>query len=113
MLAVLSVFTSPAARAQSFAYPSGFRTEEIGTNGTTIHVRIGGSGPAVVLLHGYGDTGDMWAPLAAELMRDHTVIAPDLRGMGLSATATDGFPKRTRPKTSLACSTRCTFARPM
>ena len=94
MLAVLSVFTSPAARAQSFAYPPGFRTEEIGTNGTTIHVRIGGSGPAVVLLHGYGDTGDMWAPLAAELMRDHTVIAPDLRGMGLSATATDGFTKK-------------------
>ena len=62
VLAVLSVFTSPAARAQSFAYPPGFRTEEIGTNGTTIHVRIGGSGPAVVLLHGYGDTGDMWAP---------------------------------------------------
>ena len=94
MLAVLSVFTSPAAKAQSFAYPPGFRTEEIGTNGTTIHVRIGGSGPAVVLLHGYGDTGDMWAPLAAELMRDHTVIAPDLRGMGLSATATDGFTKK-------------------
>jgi pimeloyl-ACP methyl ester carboxylesterase len=94
MLAVLSVFTSSAARAQSFAYPAGFRTEEIGTNGTTIHVRIGGSGPAVVLLHGYGDTGDMWAPLAAELMRDHTVIAPDLRGMGLSATATDGFTKK-------------------
>jgi pimeloyl-ACP methyl ester carboxylesterase len=94
MLAVLSVFTSPAARAQSFAYPPGFRTEEIGTNGTTIHVRIGGSGPAVVLLHGYGDTGDMWAPLAAELMRDHTVIAPDLRGMGLSAAATDGFTKK-------------------
>ena len=61
VLAVLSVFTPPAARAQTFPYPSGFRTEEIGTNGTTIHVRIGGSGPAVVLLHGYGDTGDMWA----------------------------------------------------
>jgi pimeloyl-ACP methyl ester carboxylesterase len=94
VLAILSVFTSPAARAQSFAFFSGFRTEAIGTNGTTIHVRIGGSGPAVVLLHGYGDTGDMWAPLAAELMRDHTVIAPDLRGMGLSATATDGFTKK-------------------
>jgi pimeloyl-ACP methyl ester carboxylesterase/uncharacterized RmlC-like cupin family protein len=94
VLAVLSAFTSPAARAQSFAYPPGFRTEEIGANGTTIHVRIGGSGPAVVLLHGYGDTGDIWAPLASELMRDHTIIAPDLRGMGLSATATDGFTKK-------------------
>ncbi len=39
-------------------------------------------GPAVVLIHGFGDTGDMWAPLAAELARDHTVVVPDLRGMG-------------------------------
>ena len=46
------------------------------SNGTTLHVRIGGSGPAVVLLHGFGDTGDMWAPLAADLARDHTVIVP-------------------------------------
>ena len=54
-------------------------------NGTTIHVRVGGNGPAVVLLHGYGETGDMWAPLAASLMHDHTVVVPDLRGMGLSS----------------------------
>jgi pimeloyl-ACP methyl ester carboxylesterase len=33
----------------------------------------------VVLLHGYGETGDMWAPLAEELVRDHTVVVPDLR----------------------------------
>jgi len=48
----------------------------------------------VVLLHGFGDTGDMWAPLAADLVRDHTVIAPDLRGMGLSAVAGSGFSKK-------------------
>jgi hypothetical protein len=55
----------------------------IATNGTTLHVRIGGMDPAVVMLHGYGETGDMWVPLAIELARDHTVIVPDLRGMGL------------------------------
>jgi hypothetical protein len=33
-------------------FPSGFRTQDIAANGTTLHVRIGGSGPAVVLLHG-------------------------------------------------------------
>jgi pimeloyl-ACP methyl ester carboxylesterase len=92
VLVTAAIYTSAAA--QSFVYPTGFHTEEIATNGTTIHVRIGGSGPAVVLLHGYGDTGDMWAPLAAELARDHTVIAPDLRGMGLSAVATEGFTKK-------------------
>lgn len=74
-------------------FPATFREQDIATNGTTIHVRIGGSGPAVVLLHGYGDTGDMWVPLASDLARDHTVIVPDLRGMGLSARADSGFEK--------------------
>jgi len=43
-------------------FPDGFHAAEIATNGTTLHVRVGGHGPAVVLLHGFGDTGDMWAP---------------------------------------------------
>ncbi len=77
------------------AYPAGFSTQEIAANGTTLHVRVGGSGPAVVLIHGYGETGDMWAPLAAELARDHRVIVPDLRGMGLSAKPATGYDKKT------------------
>jgi pimeloyl-ACP methyl ester carboxylesterase len=75
-------------------FPAEFRTEEIATNGTTLHVRVGGQGPAVVVLHGFGDTGDMWAPLAAVLMADHTVIVPDLRGMGLSAHPDTGYTKK-------------------
>jgi pimeloyl-ACP methyl ester carboxylesterase/uncharacterized RmlC-like cupin family protein len=93
IVAILPPSGSPAL-ADTLDYPPGFHTQEIETNGTTLHVRIGGTGPAVILIHGYGDTGDMWAPLAANLMRDHTVIAPDLRGMGLSATATSGFTKK-------------------
>jgi len=88
------LLSSASALADTFDFPARFRTQEIATNGTTLHVRIGGSGPAVVLIHGYGDTGDMWAPLAADLARDHTVIAPDLRGMGLSAVVTEGFTKK-------------------
>ncbi|MGO4833030.1 alpha/beta fold hydrolase [Rhizobiaceae sp. 2RAB30] len=72
-----------------------FSLQEIQANGTTLHVRIGGSGPAVVLLHGYGETGDMWAPLAADLARDHRVIVPDLRGMGLSSKPAGGYDKKT------------------
>src|SRR5215813_3489530 len=83
-----------AASEQAFIYPSHFRTQQISSNGTMVHVRIGGKGPAVLLLHGYGETGDMWAPLAAELSGTHTVIAPDLRGMGLSARAEKGFEKK-------------------
>jgi pimeloyl-ACP methyl ester carboxylesterase/quercetin dioxygenase-like cupin family protein len=82
------------AAAESLDFPKSFRTEEIKANGTTIHVRVGGHGPAVLVVHGYGDTGDMWAPLAVELMSDHTVVAPDLRGMGLSSAATEGFTKK-------------------
>lgn len=66
------------------------------TNGTTIHVRVGGGGSAVVLLHGYGETGDMWGALAADLVRDRTVVVPDLRGMGLSSKPDHGFDKRTQ-----------------
>jgi pimeloyl-ACP methyl ester carboxylesterase len=75
-------------------FPTGFHVKEIRTNGTTLHVRVGGSGPAVVLLHGFGDTGDMWAPVAKILVRDHTVIVPDLRGMGLSAHPDAGYTKK-------------------
>ena len=90
MLAPLPV----AAQIQPF--PANFRVQEIATNGTTLHVRVGGQGPAVVLLHGYGETGDMWAPLAADLARDHTVIVPDLRGLGLSARPASGYDKKTQ-----------------
>ena len=90
-----SLVFAPAASAQAFAFP-GFQVREIATNGTTIHVRAGGSGPAVVLLHGYGETGDMWAPLAVDLARDHTVVVPDLRGLGLSSKPAGGFDKKTQ-----------------
>jgi pimeloyl-ACP methyl ester carboxylesterase len=84
------------AHAQVVPYPASFAIADIPTNGTTLHVRSGGHGPAVVLLHGYGETGDMWEPLAIKLMRDHLVIIPDLRGMGLSAHPAGGYDKKTQ-----------------
>jgi len=93
LVLLFSLSAAMRASAQEFSFPPGFSTEEIATNGTRLHVRVGGAGPAVLLIHGYGDTGDMWVPLAANLMRDHKVIVPDLRGLGLSAVATDGFTK--------------------
>src|SRR6516164_3974321 len=47
-----------AARAHVLAYPKKFRARQVATNGTKLYVRVGGGGPAVVLLHGYGETGD-------------------------------------------------------
>jgi pimeloyl-ACP methyl ester carboxylesterase len=90
---LIAAFSLPAA-AGIRPFPASFRTQEIQTDGATIHVRVGGRGPAVVLLHGFGDTGDMWAPLAANLARDHTVVVPDLRGMGLSSHPQSGYDKK-------------------
>jgi pimeloyl-ACP methyl ester carboxylesterase len=77
-------------------FPSGFRTEEITSEGATIHIRVGGQGPAVVMLHGFADTGDMWVPLAAALAPRRTVVVPDLRGMGLSSHPEAGYDKKTQ-----------------
>ena len=75
----------------------GFATRMVAMqDGARIFVRAGGSGPAVVLIHGFGDTGDMWGPLAAQLAKTHTVIVPDLRGMGRSSRAASGYDKKSQ-----------------
>ena len=90
MAALLPIVAAAAIQP----YPPEFQTKMVETNGTSLFVRFGGHGPAVVLLHGFGDTGDMWAPLAAVLVKDHTVIVPDLRGMGRSAHPETGYTKK-------------------
>ncbi len=96
-IATLAWAFPAAARIEKF--PAGFRTERVKIEGGTIYVRVGGKGPAVVMLHGFADTGDMWAPLAKALYKDHTVIVPDLRGMGFSSHPDDsGYDKKTQAK---------------
>jgi pimeloyl-ACP methyl ester carboxylesterase len=63
------------------SWPEAFDAKQMAVTGGTQYVRLGGKGPAVLLLHGFGDTGDMWVPLAEALVKDHAVIVPDLRGM--------------------------------
>src|SRR6201994_33889 len=92
--ALVAALVSAPLTAVVTPYPSSFHTQMISTNGTQLYVRVGGKGPAVVLLHGFADTGDMWAPLAAALAKDHTVIVPDLRGMGLSEHPDTGYTKK-------------------
>jgi pimeloyl-ACP methyl ester carboxylesterase len=79
-------------------FSAGFKTRDMAVTGGTLHVRFGGSGPAVLMLHGFGDTGDMWQPLAEVLVKDHTVIVPDLRGMGLSSHPEDGYEKTSQAR---------------
>jgi pimeloyl-ACP methyl ester carboxylesterase len=87
---------SASALAAIQPFPANFGTLNVVTNGTQIYVRAGGEGSAVLLLHGYGETGDMWAPLAARLARNHKVIVPDLRGLGLSSRPAGGYDKKTQ-----------------
>src|SRR5437868_7055667 len=87
-------FAAPAA-AEVRPFANAFQVREIATDGAVIHVRVGGHGPAVLMLHGFGDSGDMWQPLAAQMVKDHTVIVPDLRGMGLSSHPPTGYDKKT------------------
>jgi len=94
MAFVLSALTALPVAAKVLRFPAGFHFESVPTDGATIYARTGGTGPAVVLLHGFGDTGDMRAPLAAKLGKDHTVIVPDLRGMGLSSHPDSGYDRK-------------------
>jgi haloacetate dehalogenase len=65
-------------------------------NGVALNVAIGGSGPPIVLLHGFPQTHLMWRHVAADLAADHTVICPDLRGYGASdKPAGEVYSKRT------------------
>jgi pimeloyl-ACP methyl ester carboxylesterase len=63
--------------------------------GVSTAVLEGGNGPPVVLLHGQGGWAGMWLPVAADLMRRHRVVAPDLPGLGAS-TVPDGPPDAAR-----------------
>jgi pimeloyl-ACP methyl ester carboxylesterase len=75
------------------SWSGAFDARQMPVAGGTQYVRLGGKGPAVLLLHGFGDTGDMWVPLADPLVKDHAVIVPDLRGMGLSSHPEGGYEK--------------------
>jgi haloacetate dehalogenase len=63
----------------------GFELEYVEVGEVRLRVRHGGSGPAVVLLHGHPRTHATWSAVAPLLAEDHTVVCPDLRGYGRSS----------------------------
>jgi haloacetate dehalogenase len=63
---------------------SSFRTAVVPTAEVPISVRSAGTGPGLLLLHGYPQTGAMWHRIAPDLAADYTVVVPDLRGYGAS-----------------------------
>ena len=68
----------------------GFTTADIDTPGARIHLRHGGSGPPLLLLHGNPLTHVMWHKVAPRLAEEFTVVASDLRGYGDSAKPPGG-----------------------
>jgi pimeloyl-ACP methyl ester carboxylesterase len=73
--------------------PPGFEIHTAHTNGVRLSAAVGGSGPLMVLLHGWPQTGRAWAKVMPALTEHHTVLVPDLRGSGASERPADGYAK--------------------
>jgi pimeloyl-ACP methyl ester carboxylesterase len=72
-----------------------YNVRSVPVDGGTVSVTVGGSGPPVLLLHGYAETSQMWRPLANRLAPRFTVIAPDLPGIGNSSIPQSGIDMKT------------------
>jgi haloacetate dehalogenase len=80
----------------------GFELSQIDVGDVTLRVRHGGSGPPLLLLHGYPQTHMMWGWIASDLAREFTIIAPDLRGYGRSTSPPDADDNETYSKRAMA-----------
>ena len=92
LCAALVIGIAPARAAE---LGPGFKTQSIAVDGATLSVTVGGSGPPVLLLHGYAESSRMWKPLAKVLAPNFTVIAPDLPGIGDSSIPKAGLDMKT------------------
>ncbi|MEO7285666.1 MAG: alpha/beta hydrolase [Jatrophihabitantaceae bacterium] len=72
-------------------FNSTFRQGNVAVNGGTLHYYLGGSGPVLVLLHGWPETSWIWHNVAPDLAKTHTVVAFDLPGLGKSSIPTSGY----------------------
>ena len=77
---LLFMITMPAG-AQVQPFPSSFHTQEIGTNGTVIHVRVGGHGPSLSLR--FPQSGSEQCELECAVRREDLVFPPDVAFAGL------------------------------
>lgn len=80
----------------------GFATRRIDVGGVEMFLRTGGSGPPLLLLHGYPMTHVTWHKIAAELARHCTLVIPDLRGYGASSAPAGDAEHRTYSKRAMA-----------
>jgi len=74
-----------------------FEAAVVDVGATTIGLRRGGSGPGLLLLHGFPETHVMWRSVAPALTERFTVVCADLRGYGSSGTPPSTRTTRLRP----------------
>lgn len=84
---------APQKKSRARKTAGAVQSHSANVNGTRLHYLAAGGGEPIVLLHGYAETSYMWRPLIPKLAATHTVIAPDLRGAGQSATPPGGYTK--------------------
>src|SRR6202795_1289370 len=112
-LAVTLLTLAPVSSHPQPSLPPSFQARTIHSpEGAGIFGRSGGSGPVVVLIHAYAENSDSWSPLASDLMKDHTVVVPDLRGIGRSSKPTGGYDKKTQAQDVRAVVTALGYDRP-
>src|SRR6478735_5940906 len=76
----------------ALAQNKNYQSQTADVNGVKIHYLKAGTGKKVlVLLHGFGETSNMWIPVFDEFGKTYTIIAPDLRGLGNSSKPTTGY----------------------
>ena len=80
-----------------------YKTEKVAVNGININYRIGGNGPALLLLHGHPQTHVIWHKVADKLAQHFTVVAADLRGYGdsdkpVASDESEAYSKRVMAK---------------
>jgi pimeloyl-ACP methyl ester carboxylesterase len=91
VLATLGASTVEPHAGQSQAGGPAIAVRIADVGGLSLQYLTAGTGPAIVLLHGYAETSRMWRPLIPKLCGSFRVIAPDLPGIGGSGVPTDGI----------------------
>lgn len=79
-----------------------FSSRLVDTGDLSLHAVVGGSGPPLLLVHGWPESWYAWRLLMPTLARDFEVIAVDQRGMGLSDKPADGYDTGTQAKDLIA-----------
>lgn len=88
LLISVVVFGGPLSAAE---LPNGYTAGSLKLAGAELHYRKGGSGPALILLHGFPEDGSAYAHVMPALARNFTVVVPDMRGIGRSVALVPAF----------------------